>query len=114
MNEKSTLHWEMLPCGLTMANILDVSTCHITKQDDEFLSNDCDASDPAANASRKAGGYFVHVSHDDTGEYDQKLLESGYSREFIRIIQIARAEGASWVCFDQSGSGTDFLPAFNW
>ena len=48
MEKKSTLHWEMLPCGLTLATWLDVSTRHITKQDDQLLGIDCDASSPAA------------------------------------------------------------------
>lgn len=114
MPQKNTLYWEMLPCGLTMAKWLDVSTCHITEQDNQLLGSDCDASQTTAIASRKGGGYFVHVFHDDIEENEQELLQVGYSREFIRLIQIARAEGASWICLHSDGPDTDFLPAFTW
>lgn len=114
IDQTGTHYWEMLPCGLMMAKCLDVSTSHITKQDNMLLSIDCDVSPSAATVFRKAGGYFVHILYDEAEENDQELLEAGYSAEFIRIIQIARAEGASWICLDSTAEDTDFLPTFNW
>lgn len=115
MKKKSTLYWEMLPCGLTLATWLDVSTRHITKQDSLLLDGDCDASPPAAVVFRKEDqGHVVHVPHDDVQESEQELREAGYSPEFIRLLQIARAEGASWVCLHSDGSETEILPSFDW
>lgn len=115
MEKKSNLHWEMLPCGLTLATWLDVSTRHITKQDNQLLGIDCDASSPAAVVFRKGDqGYVVHVPHDDVEENERELQEAGYGAEFIGILQIARAEGASWVFLHTDGSETEVLPSFDW
>ena len=38
IDQTGTHYWEMLPCGFMMAKCLDVSTSHITKQDNMLLS----------------------------------------------------------------------------
>lgn len=115
MKKKSTLYWKMLPCGLTLATWMDVSTRHITKQDSQLLGIDCDASSPAAVVFRKENqGHVVHVPHDDVEENERELREAGYSPEFVRILQIACAEGASWVFLHSDGSETEVLPTFDW
>lgn len=110
-----TCFWETLPCRLPVGKFLDVSTAHITAKDYELLDIDFDAKQPAAIVFRKDDhGFFVHVPHDDVEEYEQELREAGYSEEFTKLIQLARAEGASLLCVDADGSVSDKLPHFDW
>lgn len=114
-DSSGTCFWEILPCGLPVGKFIDVSTGHITEKDDELLDIDCEAKLPAAIVFRKDyHGYFVHVPHGDVEEFEQGLRRTGYSEEFIRLIQLARSEGASLLCLDADGSSSDKLPSFDW
>lgn len=106
--------WEMLPCGLSMAKCLDVSTRHISKRDDELLHLECEASSPTIITYRKERGFFVYVSYNNVQMKEKLCLDAGYSLGFIQILRIAREEGASWVCIDADGTETDTLSVFTW
>lgn len=111
----NTCFWTILPCGFPMGKFMDVSTKHITRNDDELLNIDCDARLPGAIVFRKDDiGYFVHVPHDFVEESEQRMIETGYSKEFIRLMQIARSEGASLLCIAADSSSSDKMPSFDW
>lgn len=103
------------PSGLPIRKYLDVSTIHITREDDELLSSDCTGLSPAVIAYRKDGySYWVYVAHDDEDEEERKLRKAGYSQAFIVLLQEARAVGAGWICIDRDGAYSDKLPSFDW
>jgi len=111
----STCFWETLPCECKMGKIMDVSTKHITRNDDALLKKDCDARPSVAIVFRKDDvGYFVHVPHDDIEEYEREFRDVGYSEEFIELIRIARAEGAMLLCISADSGTSGKLSSFDW
>lgn len=108
--------WETLPCGLAVGKMMDVSTKHITRKDDELLDDDCEVRGPVpVIAFRKDDiGYFVHVPHDDVEESEQDMRQAGYSEEFIGLVRIARGDGASMLCLAADSTPSEKLPSFDW
>lgn len=111
-----TCFWETLPCGLTMEKMMDVSTEHITQHDDELLDAVCVAKGivPVIAFRKDDIGYFVHVTHDGVEESEQEIRDAGYSEEFIRLLRIARREGASMLCLSGDSTSSAKLPSFDW
>lgn len=115
-DSSGTCFWETLPCGLALGKMMDVSTKHISMQDDELLDDHSDARGPVpVIAFRKDDvGYFVHVPHDDIEESEREMRQAGYSEEFIGLLRIARSEGASMLCLAADSTPSDKLPSFDW
>lgn len=111
----STCFWEILPCGLPMGKIMDVSTGHITHDDAVLLYVESDADLPAVIVFRRnETGYFVHVPHDDIEESERAMRDVGYSRAFVNLVRIARAGGAFMLHLDANAASSEKLPVFDW
>ena len=95
-----------------IVNSLDISTGHITQQDDIQLKADvagCGAD--ALIVYDYAEGYFVYIPDKDD---IPGLVNAGYSQELINILLRGRELGCKYVQFDCDGTTYADLPYFDW
>jgi hypothetical protein len=104
--------------------LLDVSTAHITRRDDEILRGWWAALEPV-HAPRAAPyrtiahayGYFVHVRLDgpeDRAEYEAEAREAGISEAFMALQAYARSHGCWWINLDRDADTIEALPTHDW
>ncbi len=91
------------------------SSAHITQSDNDKLTDD---DNPLIE---KFGyGYRIYVPTTDCISVDEykkeikELLKEGYSREFCRLLLIARSHNANSITIDCDGTEYEKLPTFNW
>lgn len=99
---------------------LDASTAHITRSDNDILQEWArmePAESPRAAPYRTIAhsyGFFVHVQHDDVGEYEEQATEDGISDSFLTLQRKARELGCWWINLDRDADTLGFLPTHNW
>jgi hypothetical protein len=93
---------------------LDISTGHLTEQDNNLLQADAD-NNPGPNtpvaAYKYEYGYFVYVGEEAE---DQTIKEYGYSDSFINILKKARELKCKYVQYDSDGIQYEDIPFYNW
>ena len=103
------------PCIIT---VLDISSGHITKQDDKLIKGavaDIDPNNPVI-AYGYAEGYFVYVPQipQDFDEDLDEIRQFGFSVQFCKILRLAAARGIKYVQFDCDGTTYADLKTYNW
>lgn len=102
--------------GAGVLKYLDVSTAHITLQDDRLLKRSC--SDPAFAgplAYEYEEGYWVWVPDKPTLKAPKKGYKTqGFSKAFVQLLEGADREGCSWIRLDADGFVYSCLPQFDW
>jgi hypothetical protein len=95
---------------LVTLKYLDISTGHMSKKDNELLSNNVSFAfiyniDPY--------GYSIYVPEDITETlHDMKYV--GMSESFRKIIKEAHKKGFHWVKFDRDGTTYPQFKSFEW
>ena len=96
---------------------LDISTAHVSEQDMKTMALDPDTVSVYYYKRRSWEGAFIHVSWDSIDndpEYRQRLLDAGFSEEFVNIIWAARNLGCTFIRIDSDGPIYDEFPEFDW
>lgn len=106
------------PCsGTCLFRYLFCSTAHIRPKDDELLAAAArQLGSQLLCVDRATFGYWVLVpeASDYSGDFQQSLIEAGYSLGVIRIIDKAVRECCVWVKLDPGGPYASDLPRFEW
>lgn len=93
---------------------LDISTGHMTADDNKRLSLSMNAKIPLM-VENFAFGWFVYVTEKlDQPDYCERILEFGYSRAFLLVLQWAYELGCYGVRFDRDGEKYEHLQQFGW
>lgn len=95
---------------------LDISTGHLTEQDNNLLSRSED--DDPVTAYKYPYGYIVYVGDVPAvgylpEEYDETIKKYGYSDSFINILKKARDLGCKYAQFDADGITYDDIPYYD-
>lgn len=103
---------------LTTFKYADVSTIHITPEDDTILTKE------AKKNLKDSGkiivfptdhGYFVYVPPKDMiEEYTEDFKKLGLSQEFFNVMLRAKNEHCVFVRFDSDGEKYADLPMMEW
>lgn len=98
---------------------LDLTTAHMTKEDNQLLTDLCqtlrnDAVKPVIVDSYKYG-YWVHVPEaDNMAEYAKDAAGAGFSEAFVNLLKLACVRGYSVIRFDRDGQYAEGIPSFDW
>lgn len=93
---------------------LDISTVHISEQDNEKL---CSNGDNGPLIIHPYGeGHFIYVEQDEVHfmETLDKLMKERYSHAFIDIMQLAHDLGCAFIQLDGAGTEYKHLTKFDW
>lgn len=95
--------------------MIDLSTSHMTRQDDEILSHHADTISRLPRVSSHQHGYIVFVCSDNVAYQIETLRVRGHSDAFIKIYEAAATDGdCMLVNFDPDGEMVEGLEAFDW
>ena len=86
---------------------LVLSTCHMTKEDEELLERD-DLQNVGYDPYEF--GYRIYISDDP--EYRLATKLDGFSIAFQDLIELAHAKGCQWLRLDGDGPIMDNLQQF--
>jgi hypothetical protein len=108
------------PTKANVRTFLDLSTGHITKEDDAVLKR-LATSDSAPECPlyvyEEEQGYIV-LTHgcDEDWQYTgrQKMIEAGLSLAFVELATYVRLRGYTGIWFDADADTCDFFPTFSW
>lgn len=93
---------------------LDISTVHISEQDNELM---CHNGDNGPIITIPYGeGHFIYVEQDKVHfkETLDKLMNEKYSQAFIEIMQLAHDLGCAYIQLDGAGTEYKHLTKFDW
>jgi len=97
-----------------IAAMFDVSTCHITKKDNNLLIENKDPStNPELIVYGYPEGYFIFVP-DQVEDLQDKLKAEGYSKELINLLILAHQHDCIFLRLDADGVSYEDLPTFDW
>lgn len=88
--------------------VLDISTRHMTNDDNQILELNRDTDGPSPCYELKEYGWLVYV-----GELEENWGEE-MSPAFLAILEHARELGCDYVRFDRDGRVYGELPTFEW
>ena len=92
---------------------LDVSTSHITKNDNDILQASCTSDRfPGCFVYHYDFGYFISVYSDAPSEEEKK--ESGLSENFFKILDHARENECPLLLLDADGDILENFEEFEW
>jgi hypothetical protein len=88
--------------------VLDISTGHMTQDDNQVLELNRDTDGPMPAYELKEYGWLVYV-----GELEDNWKED-MSPAFVEVLKKAQELGCDYVRFDRDGRVYDELPTFEW
>lgn len=94
--------------------VLDISTGHISKKDDDLLERSDNNPCPVVGYQT---GYGIMVLVPDAIELPNvtnRLKRHKFSEQFIKILKFAQQRGCAYVNFDRDGPQYDDLKIYNW
>jgi hypothetical protein len=99
--------------------VIDLSTAHITKEDNEILLATVGAVAEAHPqvVLQHGFGYFVSTWHngkDNPENFEEALLKLGHSPSYVNLVMLAHRAGAKWLCLDCDAEAIDGLPVYSW
>lgn len=93
--------------------VLDISTGHITENDNKLLTKDeCPVS-----AYKFTYGFLVNVPHNIESVYKdtrKAIVVNGFSDAFQTVFELARKNQCDYIMFDCDGITYEDLPVFDW
>jgi hypothetical protein len=104
---------------LVRETVLELSTSHITAEDNEILKefiNVPPEKHPQVVMAYEPG-FMVSAWHnfkDNPENLEAELLKLGHSPAYINILKIAHSNGCKWVNLDADASKLSFLPTYDW
>jgi hypothetical protein len=90
--------------------LADISTSHITKEDNEILTSLASQSDSPIRIMNDQYGYIVSVGSPE----DVEGYNLGLSNNFWRIMRLMSESGIQKVLFDCDGEMYPDLQIFEW
>lgn len=93
-------------CKLTVYQIADVSTGHVTAEDGKKMGHDTHA---IAQVNGEYGTIFS-----TSPESVEHMVQAGYSAAMLIIVQHAQAQGIPYIRFDADGDIIPDWPTFDW
>ena len=104
----------MYPNKLLTRRYADISTCHITKEDNDLLLQE--VGKDLLLLTEFEYGYFLRLFDDEhyANTKWQEIRDLGYSKPFIRLLKRCVKEGFQGICLDQAGAEYNELPSFEW
>jgi len=109
---------------LEIEKMLIINTGHISSQDMENLTDTDPHPYPYTVLLTEYGVIISLTSDMEIQPKEQSIVfisdkkvepwVKEYSKEFIDILRLAKAEGCTWINFDCDGTEHDELPKFNW
>lgn len=98
--------------GIEIAKTLTLSTCHISEDTAESLSNDPDDNNLGLCVYEKAEyGWYITIDNDTLNTIE---TNDTFPEDLKRIITLADSLGCRTVCLDCDGPECDFLPKYDW
>jgi len=99
--------------------VMEISTCHITKEDNEILRKfvDVGPEDHPQVIMAYEHGFMVsswHNFNDNPEKLEEKLLELGHSPAYINLVRVAFDAGCKWLNLDCDSSDYSWLPSYEW
>ena len=92
---------------------LVVSTEHIRESDSNQLAKDA-ITNTAPSIVVYEYGIYGHIVFVPSYFYDREHVSKHYSKEFMYLLEITRAEDCTHLREDRDGSVYDHLPTFIW
>ena len=87
--------------------MLDMSTCHITKETNEMLLNE--SIQDAVYYQKPGYGFFINVPD------DLEDAENGdVPGDLYKCMKFAQDDGCQWINLDCDGTVIDKLPQYEW
>jgi hypothetical protein len=106
------------PSIFTVTKNLDISTVHISEQDNQLLSNNNNYRGllGALILHPYGEGYFIYVEQSETlfQKAVDKVIKEHYSHAFIEILKLAHDLGCSFIQLDGAGTEYKHLTKFDW
>ena len=96
---------------------LDISTGHISRTDAALLDVCArNTGMPPVIVYKYDEGYFVYVTDDEGSFIDTvaTVKTAGFSREFVDVLKLARANGCKYAQIDRDGEIYKDTRVFNW
>ena len=90
---------------MEIAKVWTLSTGHITKETDEFLSKAVDSANGPAVYAKGEYGYYIPVLDDS---------ENTYPEDLQRLIDVAKDLDCGLICLDRDGEILSWLPVYDW
>ena len=89
--------------------VLDISTGHMTKEDNQRLQN-ANSNNMAISAYElEEYGWLAYV-----GDIDNNWPTEDWSTAFRTVMETAKEMGCNYVRFDRYGRDYEELPKFDW
>jgi hypothetical protein len=97
------------------SKVLDVSTVHISQEDNELLV-DTHLTESPIIAYQSDCGYFVYIPQDKElyDGFPEKAKSFGHSKAFINLIDKARNMECQYIHLDRDGTTYSDIPKFKW
>ena len=94
-----------------IAKILELSTGHITLDDNNMLKISM-----GLTCAQYEYGYFIHVPELESDEKFMSRYSSDYSESFIKVLEYAKANDCRFICLDGDADllDTDKLNVHEW
>lgn len=107
---------------LDIDQVLNLSTVHITEQDNTNLEGCADASNHQYGAAgwviETGYGFMVFVpplvNGEEVAEHVYGFKQVGMSKEFLAIYQLAASRDCTWLRLDCDIPEVKGLPTFEW
>ncbi len=97
---------------LEIKQVMGCSTGHITKEDDEILTN---FSGSELTVIKHEYGYMIGTGHGTEQEdWPKPFKEANLSAHFFNVLMLARFNDCKWVDFDRDASTIDGLTVHDW
>lgn len=103
---------------LQSATMAEVSTQHITREDNEILTKIADSkSFDQLIVYAKEDGFFVFVDDcwsNDNNDRAKEIALVGLSKNFLNLLMLANKQGYWWLLIDHGATYTEGLQEFVW
>ena len=94
------------PCKITVYQIADVSTGHVTAEDGKKMGQD-------THAIAQVNGGYGTIFYTSPAAVEH-MVKVGYSAAMLSIVQHAQAQGIPYIRFDSDGAIIPDWPTFEW
>ena len=95
---------------MSVRNYLDLTTGHITENDNALLYN----GHTSLSFTEYEYGYYIPVPDMDDADKVRTLSDEGFSSAFIRLLSYAAGKDCSLINLDRDGHIADELPLYDW
>lgn len=99
---------------LEVVEVADVSTSHITEQDDHLLSESCYTDCPLVVYKYEYGYFILCGEEDEIDDLCEAAKIHGFSDSLVNIVKLACMQNAKYVQLDGEGREYNELEVYDW